>query len=360
MALPPCMHRLGISQPDSMPEVSLKWQMLAENDQLWKLKCKESKIVDIPVQTTLTHSASAQALWKRIFQTNLTLRKNWERGRCRVLEVSGHSNRIWNSSTGMLLQTLKGHTRGIWAIRFYGRNSLVSSSYDGSIKIWNIKSGACLKTLYSHNGPVWAIERKGDLLLSGSQDKTAKLWDIRRHRLLLTLSGHTAAVFAVDIDDSISIALTGSADRSIRLWNIINGDCHRIIWAGHASSVMAVNINMGFIASSSDTIITLWNAKTGDKVRQYLGHSRRIECLQLRMTDPDNVIGYIVSAGRDGFVKYWDIKEGTCIQTLRGHMDVVNSIHFDELRIASASYDHEIKIWDFNVDTDSVNVTPKR
>ncbi|RDD38837.1 F-box/WD repeat-containing protein 7 [Trichoplax sp. H2] len=214
--------------------VSLKWQMLAENDQLWKLKCKESKIVDIPVQTTLTHSASAQALWKRIFQTNLTLRKNWERGRCRVLEVSGHSNRvlcvrfngrrmasgsldrtlrIWNSSTGMLLQTLKGHTRGIWAIRFYGRNSLVSSSYDGSIKIWNIKSGACLKTLYSHNGPVWAIERKGDLLLSGSQDKTAKLWDIRRHRLLLTLSGHTAAVFAVDIDDSISIALTGSADR---------------------------------------------------------------------------------------------------------------------------------------------------
>ena len=70
-----------------------------------------------------------------------------------------------------------------------------------------------VRTLYSHNGPVWAIERKGDLLLSGSQDKTAKLWDIRRYRLLLTLSGHTAAIFAVDIDDSISVALTGSADR---------------------------------------------------------------------------------------------------------------------------------------------------
>lgn len=59
-------------------------------------------------------------------------------------------------------------------------------------------------------------------------------------------------------------------------------------------------------------------------------------------------------------LKYVLRKRGTCIQTLRGHMDVVNSIHFDELRIASASYDNEIKIWDFNVETDSVNALSKR
>ena len=37
------------------------------------------------------------------------------------------------------------------------------------------------------------------------------------------------------------------------------------------------------------------------------------------------------------------------IQTFEGHSENVNCIHFDELRIASASYDHKIRLWDFNI-----------
>ena len=33
----------------------------------------------------------------------------------------------------------------------------------------------------------------------------------------------------------------------------------------------------------------------------------RIESIELRISDPENMEGTIVSAGKDGVVKYWDI-----------------------------------------------------
>ncbi|KAH8726251.1 putative WD-repeat protein [Phaeosphaeriaceae sp. PMI808] len=56
----------------------------------------------------------------------------------------------------------------------------------------------------------------------------------------------------------------------------------------------------------------------------------------------------LASASYDGTVKIWDASSGTCLQTLEGHSDSVNSVAFshDSTRLASASYDGTVKIWD--------------
>ena len=42
------------------------------------------------------------------------------------------------------------------------------------------------------------------------------------------------------------------------------------------------------------------------------------------------------------------ISRASCIQTLKGHRDNVNCIHVDSTRIISVSFDHRVRIWDFN------------
>jgi WD40 repeat protein len=56
----------------------------------------------------------------------------------------------------------------------------------------------------------------------------------------------------------------------------------------------------------------------------------------------------LASASHDSTVKIWDASSGACLQTLEGHSDWVNSVAFshDSTRLASASYDSTVKIWD--------------
>jgi WD40 repeat protein len=56
----------------------------------------------------------------------------------------------------------------------------------------------------------------------------------------------------------------------------------------------------------------------------------------------------LASASYDRTVKIWDAHSGACLQTLEGHSDDVNSVAFshDSARLATASYDRTVKIWD--------------
>jgi WD40 repeat protein len=56
----------------------------------------------------------------------------------------------------------------------------------------------------------------------------------------------------------------------------------------------------------------------------------------------------LASASRDKTVKIWDASSGAYLQTLEGHSREVNSVAFshDSTRLASVSGDKTVKIWD--------------
>ncbi len=56
----------------------------------------------------------------------------------------------------------------------------------------------------------------------------------------------------------------------------------------------------------------------------------------------------LASASEDKTIKIWDPATGQCVSTLEGHSDSVNSVAWshDASRLASASEDKTVKIWD--------------
>jgi len=66
---------------------------------------------------------------------------------------------------------------------------------------------------YTDNSRVWL------LLLSGSQDRTIKLWDVDEGVLLQSLPAHHDVVWHIAVKDDTHI-LTSSQDRTIKLWRI--------------------------------------------------------------------------------------------------------------------------------------------
>jgi WD40 repeat protein len=56
----------------------------------------------------------------------------------------------------------------------------------------------------------------------------------------------------------------------------------------------------------------------------------------------------LASASWDKTIKVWDVSSGACLQTLQGHSGGVRSVAFshDSRKLASASRDNTVKVWD--------------
>ena len=114
--------------------------------------------------------------------------------------------RLWEISSGKCLRTFEGHTRdaafGVVEsrrpLRPIGWGDL--AGYAAAMGRQNavaveVSSGQCLRTFEGHTSGVWSVSWSPDgrFALSGSDDKTLRLWEVSSGECLRTFEGHTGA-----------------------------------------------------------------------------------------------------------------------------------------------------------------------
>ncbi|MEL6182631.1 MAG: hypothetical protein AAFS10_26980, partial [Myxococcota bacterium] len=81
------------------------------------------------------------------------------------------------------------------------------------------------RVAHGHQGWVTTVDTtpNGHLAISGSGDRTVRLWDLTSGRLLRTLDGHSGTLRAAALSPNGQFALTGGDDRTLRLWEVATG-----------------------------------------------------------------------------------------------------------------------------------------
>jgi COMPASS component SWD3 len=107
-----------------------------------------------------------------------------------------------------------------------------------------------------------AISASGQTLVSGSRDKTIKVWNLHTGELLRTLQGHSNLVRTVAISASGQTLVSGSADNTIKVWNLHTGELLRTL-PGHSYSVNSVAISASgqTLISGSGNNIIVWGIR---------------------------------------------------------------------------------------------------
>ncbi|UXE63078.1 MAG: WD40 repeat domain-containing protein [Woronichinia naegeliana WA131] len=237
--------------------------------------------------------------------------------------------------------------------------TLVSGSYDKTIKIWDLATGGKPRTLTGHHFPVSsvALSSDGKTLVSGSFDKTIKIWDLATGKELRTLTGHQDAVLSIALSSDGKALVSGSYDKTIKIWDLATGGKPRTLTGHHfpVSSVALTSDGKTLVSGSFDNTIKVWDLATGKELRTLTGHQSTVSSVALSSDGKT-----LVSGSFDNTIKVWDLATGKELRTLNGHQEAVSSVALssDGKALVSGSYDKTITVWDFNVNSLVARVRP--
>jgi WD40 repeat protein/serine/threonine protein kinase len=251
---------------------------------------------------------------------------------------------------GLCLMELGDHQGALRVFRAIRETGIlrqeVEDAFSTAIK-YEPKSSKLIRDLAGQGGRMYSVSlsHDGRYALSGSSDKTLRLWDVTTGKCVRTFEGHSKTVVSVSLSHDGRYALSGSLDKTLRLWDVTTGKCARI-FEGHGKAVVSVSLSHDgryALSGSLDKTLRLWDVTTGKCIRTFEGHSDNVLSVSLSHDGR-----YALSGSTDQTLKLWDVSTGKCARTLEGHSKAVVSVSLshDGRYALSGSSDKTLRLWD--------------
>src|SRR5262249_40693457 len=97
------------------------------------------------------------------------------------------------------------------------------------------------------------------------------------------------------------------------------------------------------LTASDDRTARLWDVKTGEVIRQFIGHTAFINSA---VFSPDAHL--VATASADGTIRLYETSTGKFLRAITGHTDIIFSVAFtpDGKRLITGSRDKTARIWE--------------
>ncbi|RYP45563.1 hypothetical protein DL768_008112 [Monosporascus sp. mg162] len=223
---------------------------------------------------------------------------------------------------------------------------IITGSRDSQLRVWRLPEAGSrryiqtgppandadcpyfIRTLQGHTHSVRAIAAHADTLVSGSYDNTVRVWKISTGETVHVLQGHTQKVYSVVLDTARNRCISGSMDSFVKIWDLETGACTHTL-EGHTLLVGLLDLrDERLVSAAADSTLRIWDPETGRCRHTLTAHTGAITCFQHD--------GRKVISGSDRTLKMWDIRTGECVQDLLTDLSGVWQVRFDERRCVAA------------------------
>ncbi|KAF5181090.1 pleiotropic regulator PRL2 [Thalictrum thalictroides] len=234
-----------------------------------------------------------------------------------LISIPGSSDR--NTSTSALMERIPSRwPRPVW--RAPWKNYRVISGHLGWVRSI-------------------AFDPSNTWFCTGSADRTIKIWDVGTGRLKLTLTGHIEQVRGLAVSSHHTYMFSAGDDKQVKCWDLEQNKVIRS-YHGHLSGVYCLalhpTINV-LLTGGRDSVCRVWDIRSKMQIHALSGHDNTVCSVFTRPTDPQ-----VVTGSHDSTIKFWDLRYGKTMATLTHHKKSVRAMaqHPKEHCFASASADN--------------------
>ncbi len=271
---------------------------------------------------------------------------------------SGQEIFLWRLSDGVLLHTLRRHTRPVTALAFAPDGlALISSSLDGNAILWQLDNGGVARILSYDTSGVVAVrfDPQGDRVSGVTRSGRVLTWALANGRVIqnsrmmpikpemavfadtlsqIIVANPYGAVVRLDTHNQSylglwvglfggqlnalafrpggRVMLSGEEDGTIWYWNLMRGSPE---WTGDLESgaitSMALSADGRILATGTEQgILELWWFYTGTMIYWRQEHGSAIDQLSF---SPDGTL--LASSGEDG-TRLWRVQDGFMVRRL--------------------------------------------
>lgn len=262
---------------------------------------------------------------------------------------------------GTMIREIKAHSDNITAVDFdipFG--TMASTAMDDTVRVWDLNAGRCIGMLEGHTASVRTLQVEDNILATGSMDATIRLWDLSKahydpqgsqfgrddedddgiafenpddHAIdppegsmadcpLFTLQSHMDEVTALHFRGDVLVS--GSADKTIRHWDLAKGRCIQTLDVMWAAAQASVSIGAGD-ATWRQT------SRASSRSADFIGALQVFESA-------------LACGTADGMVRLWDLRSGQVHRSLVGHTGPVTCLQFDDVHLVTGSLDRSIRV----------------
>lgn len=131
--------------------------------------------------------------------------------------------RVWNCKTGALVNTFQHHRAWIGSVCFVGTEEIASGDHAGIVHVWSMSSETPTHTIQTKVGWILSLSvgAQGHHMVVGGSNGAPEIHNLNTGESQ-PLEGHSrqAAIVATAMTNNDQYAVTGSEDRTIKIWQL--------------------------------------------------------------------------------------------------------------------------------------------
>jgi len=291
----------------------------------------------------------ADKLLKGHSGTVLTVKFNVEGNYC----LSGGQDkiiRLWNPHKAICIKTYPGHGYEVTDIAVSMDNSrFASCGGDRSPFLWDVSTGRVIRKFRGHESTVNCVrfnkvQEENTTLVSASYDRSVRIWDLKSNSIdpIQTLSEAKDSVTSLFLTDYEIIS--GSVDGKIRNYDIRAGILRVDVVNQPITSINLSHDGNCILVGCLNNSVRLIDKSSGELLSTYLGHKNTTYKIDSCLSNDD---AYVISGSEDNNIYIWDLVEATSVLTLKGHFGPVCGLayHPTENMLLSSSADGTVRLW---------------
>ncbi|XP_033244581.1 autophagy-related protein 16 isoform X6 [Drosophila miranda] len=249
----------------------------------------------------------------------------------------------------------EAHENESHAVRWSPVERMVATGgADRKVKLWDIGKNSTepRAVLSGSSAGINSVDfdSTGAYILGTSNDYGARVWTVMDNRLRHTLTGHSGKVMAAKYVQEPIKVVTGSHDRTLKIWDLRSIACIETKFAGSSCNDLVTTDSLGstIISGHYDKKIRFWDIRTEKQADDVLMPAK------ITSLDLSKDCNYLICSVRDDTIKLLDLRKNQVISTFTNEHFKIScdfaraSFNSNGLKIACGSADGAIYIWNVN------------